>query len=351
MKVGRSDEEGREGGREEMNSTNRSWVPNSEEGGYLPFRHPREWSTDPNIYDNAFSAISYNIMGCARGKDTSYVQECIRTVTYSMEGDIRVGHSKRYSLVALQELQRCRKNMTNSCRHCHHNTCKFDHASLILNIMQQRGYLGDFHRRDMTNSVGLFYDPEVFELVTDKFRFVRFDRSHKHRSKKGAVLAVLKLRQTQSLLLACAIHLSVPLTENNEPNTEKPIAELKQLYGKISDVYKRYGELPTVIMGDFNSVYNFEAGTCVAKNDVYELMVANGYQSAYATCDIEPEYTSIKRGPCSDTSNDFIHTIDYIFTRSLNPCSVLRVIPISRDDLPYPSNPSDHLPVAAVFSL
>ena len=321
------------------------------DGEYVPFRHPRNWSTPPSMNGNNFSVITYNIMGNARGKDTSYIQEVLRTVMQPIEGSAGDGNSKKYSIVAMQELQRCKKSVKSNCEHCRHHTCKFDHASIILNMMKHRGYHGDFHSRDMTNSVGLFYDPEVFELVSDHFRFVTFDRSNEHRSKKGAILAVLRMRKNQSLLLACAIHLSVPLTQSNEPSTEKPVAELKQLFGKISDIYRRYGELPTVIMGDFNSVYNNVENTQIAKNDVYEMMIANGYQSSYATCDAEPAYTSIKRGPNTDTSNDFIHTIDYIFSRSLTASSVLRVQPIPRNDLPYPSDPSDHLPVAAILSV
>ena len=218
-------------------------------------------------------------MGNARGKDTSYIQECIRTVMQPFEGSVGDGNGKKYSIVAMQELQRCKKSVKSNCEHSRHHTCKFDHASIILNMMKYKGYHGDFH--DMTNSVGLFYDPEVFELVSNQFRFVTFDRSNEYRSKKGAILAVLRMRQNQSLLLACAIHLSVPLTQSNEPSTEKPIAELKQLYEKISDMYRRYGELPTVIMGDFNSVYNNVENTQIAKNDVYEMMIANGYQSVF----------------------------------------------------------------------
>jgi endonuclease/exonuclease/phosphatase family metal-dependent hydrolase len=228
--------------------------------------------------------------------------------------------------------------------------------------MQVRGWAGDYNRGEMGNTVGLFFRRDVFELVGGgRMRFCAFSEDVAFPSYKGAVLAALRHRATGRDVLVAAVHLSVPLGATGRPDTRKPIAELKQLRGKIEDIFVRNYDAagrqrpPLVLAGDFNCLpYRHGSDMHVAPPDVYELLTAPtvaggwGLTSAYAAVrGCEPAFTSV----CPR----FPHCIDYIFSN--HGAAASRVLDITElggnlgtlEALAASSRPcpSDHLPLVA----
>lgn len=112
--------------------------------------------------------------------------------------------------------------------------------------MARNGYDGAMHEHGMTNTVGLFWRRDVFELpprrdgsADDKGTvfFCDFDRPEvvggskvgAKATKKGAVLALLSHRTTGHPLLVCAVHPSVPLSGDGKEAPQVPLAEMKQV--------------------------------------------------------------------------------------------------------------------------
>ena len=317
------------------------------------FQHPREWITSHGSRPSSgvFSVVSNNVQA-ARMRLGAAKLDGERALRATLDGLTAEGDT-RYGIIALQELQRCKRFVsTGHCMYCATSSCHNDHAALVESTLASKGYAGDYHKHGMTNTVGLFYDTEIFDLVNGKMRFADFNRdavtSGNH---KGAVLAVLQHKISGRRVLVVSVHLSVP-KDGSRVSTLKPLAEISQLNSKIQDCLQREDPLiPVVMLGDFNSTWQLSVDQSIAPPDVYRSIRSLGYSSAYETvAGREPAYTSIKRGPGSDTSGDFIHCIDFIFYYGLTPAGVWGVVPIARDSLPYPQFPSDHLPVAAIFN-
>ena len=127
-------------------------------------------------------------------------------------------------------------------------------------------------------------------------------------TKKGAVLALLRHRQSQRSLLVVAAHPSVPLGPEGRETPEVPVAEMKQLMLKVDEIYRWnqqwLGRFPWIFAGDLNSVHTTTVGAA-APLVYYFMRTSGGLSSSYKhVLGREPPFTSVRP--------EFRHTIDYI---------------------------------------
>ena len=304
-----------------------------------------------------------------RSEDRSGAEACIEQIL--RDPGLRVpGAGQPADVLSLQELQRCSRQVKQGdCHHCARGAgaCRNDHAGWVASELARHGYDGAIHEHGMTNTVGLFWRRDVFELPRRRSDdggrgegtvfFCDFDRpwaggGHKRgakATKKGAVLALLRHRRSNHDLLVVGAHPSVPLNGEGEPSPEVPLAEVKQLKGKIDNVYEwneDKGDFHWLIAGDLNTVPHPTPGC--AEPLVYRFLTGKACQlrSVYRTVlGHEPPLTSVKP--------DFRHTIDYLLTsHNLAARGVLDVHlgegGVDEREVPWPS---DHLPLLADIAL
>jgi endonuclease/exonuclease/phosphatase family metal-dependent hydrolase len=155
-------------------------------------------------------------------------------------------------------------------------------------------------------------------------------------SAQRLVIAELVHVASGDRLVFCGVHLKAH--KECEPDRVKQVTRLIEVIGEFNTA-----SLPVVVSGDFNT----DPGT-----DSYNLMIKDGFKSAYASADgSEPEFTTLKlRSP--EKGGLLCRTIDYIFLKG--PFEVVAKMSLPKqEDLPYrglPSvdhYPSDHLLIAA----
>lgn len=247
-----------------------------------------------------------------------------------------------------------------------------NHAVIADSKLRFAGYDGDFKRDGKRLTMGLYYRTSTFAKI--HVGFVTFDKPQysvlastaavdtdisEYGSQKGAVLALLRHRDSRKHVLLASVHLDVPRDSRGCLSTKQQLASVDQLFTKVRGLLqhpsnrKVLGDTPlttpVVICGDFNSVPTAVESGEVADPDVYHRMMNDAsfsVDSAYrAVLGDEPCFTSVKPS--------FVHTIDYIFyTKAvLQPSYVLDVVDCRQDGSAMPKIqwPSDHLPLVCSF--
>ena len=340
--------------------------------------YPRKWQVVKQLDDGAkqFSCLTLNLeadiaknTASLAGKRDPRARPGADVGGCDVATDQVLKHGP--DIVCLQEMQRCPRE-DSGCEWCALRRCRWNHAERVHGRLRSEGYGGDYKRDGKKLTVGVYYKESVFEKI--HIGFVTFDKPQfvcgacggrdgdLVSSQKGAILALLRHRNSSTCVLVASVHLDVPIV-NGVPSTTQQVAGLKQLRKKMEELLTHPKNVnvgttldtPCLAVGDFNTLSYRHWDPAIAAPDAYFEMTrtnartAGGrgllFKSAYArVCGTEPPYTSV--------APDFLHAIDYCFytPRMLSPTAVLAVVD-DRKNLPAAPWPSDHLPLIARFEL
>lgn len=194
-----------------------------------------------------------------------------------------------------------------------------------------------------SDGCALFWKSDVFELMQEQKR--QYDKGG-----QVYILATLRHRQSDRCVVFGSTHLKAKKGLANEKVRTSQAKELFREAKKVAKSLINHGEsgdVPIIVMGDFNADIDGNGATCVTS-------IANaGFFSAYPFARMVNAFTTFKtRG--SKTSK---HTIDYIFHNGVGVnCTHTLDLP-SEDNITEPAGlpgfcyPSDHIMIGSRFLL
>ena len=121
--------------------------------------------------ERRFTVLTWNFQASqTRGPDVdaadrSGAEACLQQILTDPRLRCPRCKDKPADILSLQELQRCRRQVTQGdCYHCSRGPCRYDHAGWVAGELARHGYDGAMHEHGMSNTVGLFWRRDVFEL-------------------------------------------------------------------------------------------------------------------------------------------------------------------------------------------
>ncbi|ESQ48050.1 hypothetical protein EUTSA_v10020715mg [Eutrema salsugineum] len=219
----------------------------------------REWidsDTSPVSEDSErFTVVSYNILG---DRNSSYHRDLYSNVSFP---HLKWGYRKR---LICEEMIRLKPDII-----CMQEVDKyFD----LFSMMEKAGYAGSYKRRtgDNIDGCAMFWKADRFRVLErENIEFSRFGMRD-----NVAQLSVLELRKSKSRkLLVGNIHVLY-----NPSRGDVKLGQIRSLCSKAHLLSKKWGDIPIVLGGDFNStpqspLYNFLASAelNIMKHDKREL--------------------------------------------------------------------------------
>ena len=226
-------------------------------------------------------------------------------------------------------------------------------------ILRMFGYAGIFIPKPYSPGVqmgwysdgcSLFWKTSAFELLSERRMGYRIGN-------QVFLLAALRHRASQKCIVVAVTHLKASLSEKNEKMRCKQVEELlEQAHQMTEQLREKEGDVPVLIMGDFNA-------------DAPQYIPSEESSSVRGVLEFERNGLSIQSAyDLASKRNDFYTTwktrgaktakriIDYIFhTNSGIKCTHILSIPKEEDveeaKLPGLRYPSDHLMIAAKFEI
>ncbi|KAG7582439.1 Endonuclease/exonuclease/phosphatase superfamily [Arabidopsis suecica] len=380
-------------------SSNRSYSYSRRWHNPLPRRrHPdqmpsssriaRDWidsdTTPVSQASERFTVVSYNILG---DRNSSYHRDLYSNVSFPY---LKWGYRKR---LICEELIRLNPDII-----CMQEVDKyFD----LFSMMEKAGYAGSYKRRtgDNIDGCAMFWKADSFRVLErENIEFSQFGMRD-----NVAQLAVLELRKSNKSrkILLGNIHVLY-----NPNKGDVKLGQIRSLCSKAHLLSKKWGDIPIVLCGDFNStpqspLYNFlasselnvmehdkrelsgqknchptkvlETGSNFSNTITFsswtneEIQVATGQENSYWAVHplkLNSSYASVKGS--SNTRDSvgeplatsyhlkFLGTVDYLwYSDGLVPAGVLDTLPIDvlckTKGLPCQELGSDHLALVSEF--
>ncbi|KFK39180.1 hypothetical protein AALP_AA3G210600 [Arabis alpina] len=232
-------------------SYNRRWyspLPRRRHSDQMPTsRIARDWidsETSPVSEDSErFTLVSYNILG---DKNSSYHRDLYSNVSFPY---LKWGYRKR---LICEELIRLKPDII-----CLQEVDKyFD----LFSMMEKAGYAGSYMRRtgDNIDGCAMFWKADRFRVLErENIEFSQFGMRD-----NVAQLSVLELRKSKSRKLVLGnIHVLY-----NPSRGDVKLGQIRSLCSKAHLLSKKWGDIPIVLGGDFNTtpqspLYNFLASS------------------------------------------------------------------------------------------
>lgn len=253
--------------------------------------------------------------------------------------EVRSESSPPFDLFALEEVDRFRGFFSPILR-------MFGYASIFI----PKSYSPGVQMGWYSDGCSLFWKTSAFELLSERRMGYRIGN-------QVFLLAALRHRASQKCIVVAVTHLKAKPTEENEKVRCKQVEELlEQAYQMTEELREKEGDVPVLIMGDFNAdaPHFIPSGESSSVRGVLDFE-RNGlsFQSAYDLASEKNDlYTTWKTRGAKTTKR----IIDYIFHAKVGiKCTHTLSIPKKEDveeaKLPGLRYPSDHLMIAAKFDI
>jgi len=238
------------------------------------------------------------------------------------------------------------------CEH-HHDIIALeecDKFNYFETALKPKGYAGVFHKKGGGSYDGcaLFYDTSSFTLKS-KLDVKYTDLGDKGASQVAIIATLVPTKSNHKGLCVALTHLKAKMGPGLcEKRSRQGNILLKQIHKYNTE------QLPVIVLGDFNATPDSLVHTLVTKGSVTigdktHTQPIGPLTSCYGATE-RSEFSTFKK-----RAVELCHTIDYIFynPKELGLCEVLEIpkkesLP---ERLPAAYYPSDHLAIAAIFSM